>query len=249
MNKEYFKKYYDFERHHWWFKVRNNIIKDRIKTLVKPDGNIKILNIGVATGRTTEILSKYGKVTSIEYDKDCCTFLKNELQMDVINGSITELPFEKETFDMVFALDVIEHVDEDKAGVNEMYRVCKQDGIVFVTVPAFMSLWSEHDEVNQHKRRYKMPGVKNLFRDIKGEKIYSNYFNSILFIPIFCARKMLNFLGIFFKKKTKDKSDFEVLNSSLISIPSQFIFSIERPLLKIMRFPFGVSIIYIFKKT
>jgi len=55
-------------------------------------------------------------------------------------------------FDLVFALDVIEHVDDDKTSVNEMYRVCKSNGNVFITVPAFMSLWSEHDEVNQHKR-------------------------------------------------------------------------------------------------
>jgi len=76
VNKEYFKVYYDFERNHWWFRVRNNIIEDKVKQLVKGKSELKILNIGIATGRTTEILSRYGKVTSIEYDKTAVSFYK-----------------------------------------------------------------------------------------------------------------------------------------------------------------------------
>jgi len=88
-------------------------------------------------------------------------------------------------------LNVIEHVDDDKTSVNEMYRVCKSNGNVFITVPAFMSLWSEHDEVNQHKRRYRLNEVKTLFKDRAGKILFSSYFNSILFIPILLPGNLL----------------------------------------------------------
>ena len=248
MNRDYYKKYYSYEREHWWFKVRSNIIEDKVRTLTNGLNNLNILNIGVATGKTTEMLSQYGNVLSVEYDKDCCEFLKEELNIEVINGSITELPFNDNSFDLVFALDVIEHIEDDQKGINEMHRVCKKNGVVFITVPAFMSLWSEHDEVNQHYRRYVLSEIKSLFKHFSGLEVYSSYFNSVLFIPIYLIRFLMNIFKKNQKSVNSNKSDFEVLNNSLLNKIAYSIFSIERLLLKYCNFPFGVSIIYIFRR-
>jgi len=91
------------------------------------------------------MLEKFGDVTSIEYDEDCCQFLNEVLHIPALQGSITELEFEDNSFDLVCAFDVIEHVEDDSKAASEMLRVCKKDGLVFATVPAFMLLWSEHD--------------------------------------------------------------------------------------------------------
>ena len=144
MNKEYFKEYYDYERFHWWFLARNNIIRALVKKYIlsPPSSQLRILNIGVATGGTSLLLSEFGTVTSVEYDKDCCTFLKEKVGINAINASITNLPFENDYFDLVCAFDVIEHVDDDHLAIREMSRVAKNNATIFITVPAFKFLWS-----------------------------------------------------------------------------------------------------------
>ena len=189
MQHDYYKEYYELERNHWWFVAREGILSNYIQQLIQqeklPSADLKILNVGCGPGRSSEYLSKFGKVTSIEYDKFCCEFASEKTGLEIINGSITELPFSDNSFDLVCAFDVIEHVEDDLLAVNEMKRVVKDEGIIFITVPAYMSLWSHHDEINQHFRRYKLHEVDRLFKfDKNGKTIFSSYFNFFLFLPI-----------------------------------------------------------------
>ena len=156
MNINYYKEYAQLEREHWWFKVRGKIIIKLITSCIESSENkqLNILNIGAATGKTSEMLSTFGKVTSLEYDQDCCDYAKKQFNMTIINGSILDLPFKDDEFDLVCAFDVIEHVEDDLLGIQEMKRVCNSGGLIVLTVPAYMFLWSQHDEVNHHYRRY-----------------------------------------------------------------------------------------------
>ena len=248
MDREYFNNYFHYERNHWWFKVRAQILRNRISSITSGKKNISILNIGAATGLTTELLSQFGNVTSVEFDKDCCEFLSKTFRWKVVNASITELPFDTESFDLVCAFDVVEHVDDDQKGVNEMIRVCKTTGNIILTVPAFMSLWSTHDEVNHHKRRYLRRQLENLFPTDSGKINYSSYFNSLLFIPIFLVRKFMNLLPSGTPKRN-EKSDFALVNNKFLNAVFYLLFSLEIIWLKFMKFPFGVSILLVFKKN
>jgi SAM-dependent methyltransferase len=248
MDKRYYKEYYTLEREHWWFTVRLQILEDYIKRKVFGGMPLKILNVGVATGATSTMLAKFGEVTSLEYDKDCCEFLREELGMEVINGSVLELPFDDSEYDLVCAFDVIEHVEDDVLAVKEMKRVCKAGGDLFITVPALMSLWSEHDVVNHHFRRYKLDGVRQLFKkDNNGKERYSSYFNSKLFLPIYIFRQLSKILP----KRNKEKhsgSDFGVFNNGFTNKLLAAIFKVELYWLRISKFPIGVSILYSWKK-
>jgi ubiquinone/menaquinone biosynthesis C-methylase UbiE len=245
MDKDYYSKYYYYERNHWWFRVRAKIIKDKIKDIYKGNKNIKILNIGAATGFSTEVLSGFGEVTSVEYDKECCDFLKNIMNIPVINASVTDLPFGDKSFDLVCAFDIIEHVDDDSLAVSEMIRVCQTNGFVFITVPAYMGLWSSHDEINHHKRRYLKKQLKKLFpKDGKG--VYSTYFNSLLFLPVYIIRKLSNLFKN--NRSVNEGTDFDKFTGSFISNVLFGVFSIERFLLKFMKLPFGISIMLVYKK-
>ena len=164
MDKQYYKDYYKLEREHWWFTARNEILKSLIKRNIDINKKLNILNIGTATGAGTKMLEEFGNVTSIEYDEDCCKFLNEQLNIKTQQGSITELEFDENTFDLVCAFDVIEHVEQDELAAKEMLRVCKKDGLVFCTVPAFMLLWSEHDVINHHVKRYKLKQFLKLTR-------------------------------------------------------------------------------------
>ena len=164
MDINYYKEYATLERQHWWFKVRGKIISRLISASIQNKENkpLTILNIGAATGKTSELLSKFGKVTSLEYDQDCCNYANEQFNLTIIHGSILDLPFKDEEFDLVCAFDVIEHVEDDLSGVHEMKRVCKRDGQIVLTVPAYLFLWSHHDIVNHHFRRYTLKSLKDL---------------------------------------------------------------------------------------
>src|SRR5690242_8960201 len=107
MDKGYYVEYYRLEREHWWFRARKNIIFNHIRSLTS-SRDLKILNIGAATSASSEMLSYFGEVTSLEYDKDCCEFVKRMSGKEFICASITELPFADGSFDLVCAFDVIE---------------------------------------------------------------------------------------------------------------------------------------------
>lgn len=254
MNHDYYKEYYLLERNHWWFKARERIISNLIKRLISENGyssgEISILNIGCSTGRSSEYLSGFGQVTSIEYDEFCCEFAREKTGLEIIHGSITELPFTEKKFDLVCAFDVIEHVENDQLAVNEMKRVVKENGIIFITVPAFMSLWSHHDEINHHFRRYKHQEVNLLFEsDKNGKRIFSSYFNFFLFIPIYLFRKLSNILKLGNKRKGAG-SDFETFNPGLVNTLLYCLMKTESVFINSkIRFPFGISILFTWKKN
>ncbi|MBT8328040.1 MAG: class I SAM-dependent methyltransferase [Bacteroidia bacterium] len=246
MDPQFYREYYTLERSHWWFTARLEILEGVLKKWIlnaKPK-TLNILNVGVATGATSEMLSKYGNVVSVEYDEECCKFLKEKTGIEAINASLTELPFETDTFDLVCAFDVIEHIEDDKLAISEVNRVLRKDGHYYITVPAFQFLWSNHDVVNHHYRRYTKRNLNSLFSSFK--ITYSSYFNFWLFFPIAMVRFVLNLLPKS-KNKQSSGSDNEVLSSSgLLNSIVKFIFKSERHFLRQgIRFPVGVSIMSI----
>lgn len=246
MNPDYLQKYYFYERNHWWFVVREKIIRQQLHASLPVKRHLKILNAGVATGRSSEMLQQYGEVTSVEKDHDTCVFLRGNLQLDVVECSLESLPFDDNTFDVVCVFDVIEHIEQQEQAVAELYRVCKKEGLIYCTVPAFSFLWSSHDEVNHHKRRYTKKSINNVVEE-KFVVEYSTYFNFLLFVPIYLSR-------VIFRRRAPSRkivSDFEynkLLNGGFFSFFFRAIFSIELLLLRFFRLPFGVSILLRAKK-
>lgn len=243
MDKNYYTLYHQMEQQHWWFKARAAILESQVSAIAeKYNKPITILNIGVATGATTKMLEKFGNVISVEYDKDCCEFLKSNMGIEAINASMTALPFNNYTFDIVCAFDVIEHIEEDELAIREAYRVLNDKGTYIFTVPAFKFLWSDHDIVNHHFRRYT---TTELLEKIKRNGLpvnYLSYFNAFLFLPIALVRLVTNLFKS--NKNTEYKSDFETYQIKSFSNSVLYkIFLIERAIMKRrIRMPFGVSV-------
>ncbi|PIY08375.1 MAG: class I SAM-dependent methyltransferase [Flexibacter sp. CG_4_10_14_3_um_filter_32_15] len=250
MNKLYYKEYYKLEREHWWFKARLNILDSLMQTDISKNGISKILNAGAATGATSVMLKKYGQVVSLEYDKDCSEFLSEVLGEDILNDSLTDLPMDDKSLDLVCAFDVIEHIKDHQQAVKEGYRVLKDNGYIFLTVPAFQILWSKHDEINHHYRRYRLKELRKILLDNGFEIEYSSYFNFLLFLPISFIR-LLSKLLLPKESGESTGSDFEKFNSSnFLNRILYKVFMSERALLKRkIKLPFGVSAIIIGKKV
>lgn len=250
MDKLYYKEYCKLEREHWWFKARLNLLQIITHQLVtKIKNNPKILNAGAATGATSIMLKKYGDVLSLEYDKDCAEFLSEILDEEILNNSLTSLPLEQQSLDLVCAFDVIEHIENHEEAIKEVNRVLKDNGYIFLTVPAFNFLWSKHDEINHHFRRYRLNDLKKILKENGFAVEYCSYFNFFLFLPIVLIRL---FSKVFPNKQRAEStgSDFEKLNTNLLNKLLYKVFLSESVLLKRrMNLPFGVSAIIIGKKS
>jgi ubiquinone/menaquinone biosynthesis C-methylase UbiE len=249
MKTEYYQEYYHLERSNWWFMARKHILRDQLYKLLKGRENLRILNVGAALGASSVMLKEFGNVTSIEYNKECCEFVKKQFNYDFIHGSITELPFEDNTFDVVCAFDVVEHVQEDTQAIKELHRVCKPGGFTFTTVPTFKFMWSEHDEINEHVRRYTMTSYLKLFNSVDSSICFRSYFNFWLFFPIAAFR-----IGSSLWKKNNNKkmarSDNSKINGGLLSKVLLTVFRSETYMLKKgVRLPVGVSLMVISRKS
>jgi len=246
MDERYYTEYFKLEREHWWFRARSNILAAQVARTIPP--RARILNVGAAMGASSEMLGRFVSVTSVEYEKACCDFVSRHFGKTFINASITDLPFPAASFDLVCAFDVIEHVQDDARAVAEMMRVCRPGGLVMVTVPAFMALWSHHDEVNHHVRRYRMPRLKRLFqRD--GDVVRASYFNAFLFLPILGVRLATKLVPQRWIRSGAG-SDFTLASSRLLDSIFYGVLSFENFWLGAgLTLPFGVSILVSSKKT
>ena len=252
MEPAYYNEYYRNEREHWWFRARESILRHQLERLIS-EGRIptrpRILNIGAATGRSSEWLGELGDVVSLEYDGDCCRLTRERTGLDIVEGTILDLPWESGSFDVVCAFDVIEHVEDDAGAVAEMERVCRKDGILFVTVPASPLLWSEHDEINHHFRRYRMRELKALFKGC--DVLLGTGFNSVLFAPIAVHRVVRRLADRLSKARNRPlKSDFSRSQVSMVDGVLETLFRSESLWLsRGIGLPWGVSAMIIAKRS
>lgn len=141
------------EDEHWWFATRTWAI-DKWLGQLRPPSGLEILDVGCGAGNMIHHLSRYGHVRGIEVDPRPVKIAQSRgyevRQADAANS----IPFKDASFDLVTALDVIEHVEDDAAVLRQARRVLKPGGYLLVTTPAFQWLWSYNDELNAHKRRY-----------------------------------------------------------------------------------------------
>lgn len=241
------REYKDHEEKHWWFRVREQIIVRSLRSRLPTSQGLRILDVGSGGGGTSRALAALGEVTCVEPSPELYEALRQTSPFPVVHGSILELPFEDGEFDLVCAFDVVEHVDRDEQAAAELARVCKRGGMVAITVPAFQSLWSHHDEVNHHFRRYRSVQLRRLFCPPLQLR-YSTYFNTLLFAPIWLFRRLS---GLFPKRNQTQSSgsDFSVLPHPLVSAFFYRLFALELHWLPHRSFSFGVSLLQLYSKS
>lgn len=244
MKKIMYDYFYQIEDKHWWFQARKDIVMELIKKYYKPGANPRVLDIGCGTGMMLKYLSKYGKTWGIDKDLKAIEYAQKKApKAKIILGSLPEkLP--KGKFDLVTLLDVIEHVDKDQEALWTIANILKPQGVLVITVPAYHFLWTGHDDINLHKRRYAIGELKTKINNA-GFKIRKiSYYNNFLFLPIATAKLIKRFL-----KPNKSTSHFSAnvppyfFNQSL-----KIIFSFEKYFLPYLNFPFGISLIVVASK-
>jgi len=176
------------EEDHWWYRGRREVIKAVIERLPLP-GEARILDAGCGSGRNMVELASYGTVVGVELSERAVERARARAVGEVIRGSLEELPFPEGSFDLAVCLDVIEHLDDDLAALRELRRVVRKDGWLVLTVPAYQWLWSHHDVVNQHRRRYNRRQLLAVAAKAGWRSERATYFNSLL-LPLAVAARL-----------------------------------------------------------
>lgn len=234
--------YYRLGTNYWWLVGKYRIVMDQISRHVGGQGGLRILDVGCGPGNTLDRLSAYGQGVGMDYSGDAVEYCRSRGYRRVFVGAAPALPVAEETFDLIVSIDVIEHVEDDAAAVGEAFRALKSGGLYVLTVPAFMILWGDHDELYFHHRRYRVPQIRKLVQGsgFRIEKL--SYFEPAFFLPMLVFRRLKRLLG-----PGHRKDDFIWVPGWLNAILGSMI-GAERYWLRWLDFPFGVTSICVCRK-
>lgn len=227
---------YAVEQTHWWYIGRRRILSGFVEDICRKvtDRKPRILDVGCGTGANLLMLSEYGHVEGVDVSEDALAFCRARGLDKVKLGAAEELPYEDGTFDLVTAFDVVEHMDDDLAGLKEMRRVLRPGGRALLFVPTFMFLWGLQDDVSHHRRRYRLPELHRVLEQAGFEIERSTYANITFFAPILIMRKLMRLTGI--KTESENTINITALNGVFGKI-----FGAESVVLRYINLPFGVS--------
>ena len=232
----------ELDERHWWYCARRDVVEALIRRVIRPPANAAILEIGSGTGHNFQMLGKFGHVDALELDDEARAISEKRLGRKIMRSPLPELDGVPERhYDMIGAFDVIEHIDDDDAGVASIAQRLKPVGKFVMTVPAHQWMWSAHDTVNHHKRRYSKARLRKLIENSPLKLEALGYFNSLLF-PVAVAQRLAS------KAMGKDGGDLELppapLNAAL-----KRTFAAERHLIGRVPLPPGLSLFAVASAT
>jgi len=225
----------ELDQRHWWYRARREVLAALIRRAAPPPPNARLLEIGCGTGHNLAMLAQFGAVDALELDDQARTIAEQRLGRPVLSSPLPELAgVATRHYDLIGAFDVIEHIADDAAALASIAARLKPGGKLVMTVPAHAWMWSAHDVVNHHLRRYSKSALRRLIAGspLKLERI--GYFNSLLF-PLAMAERLSSRL------RGKDEADLKLppapLNAAL-----EKAFAAERHLIARVPLPPGLSL-------
>ena len=241
------------EESHWWFVGRRRIIRSFLERICRDleitreergdqRAALNILDVGCGTGANLEMLSEFGTAEGVDVSAEALSFCEARGLRNVKQGEAEALPYDAESFDLVTGLDVVEHLDDDLAGLKEMRRVLRHEGLALLFVPAFMFLWGVQDDISNHRRRYTLKGLKRVVREAGFEIERATYVNISFFAPILLGRLFMR------AARLRPESENNITIGFLNGVLGKFLGAESGPL-RYLNFPFGVSIICVARRV
>ncbi|MBS0213441.1 MAG: class I SAM-dependent methyltransferase [Proteobacteria bacterium] len=197
----------------------------------------QVLEAGCGPGGNFELLQRYGTVSAFDMDPRTVADCRARFDVNCVEGRLPDgHPFHgARRFDLVVALDVIEHVEEDVASLRSLASCLRAGGRLLATVPAYQWMYSAHDRFHHHQRRYRVRDLRSI-AEAAGLKVESvGYFNTLLFPPIAASRMLARLRG------DAPHSDAG-MPPPFVNRMLKVIFGSEAWWLRHLRFPFGTSI-------
>jgi SAM-dependent methyltransferase len=241
MQEQFAQKYSNLEQWHWWFRGRQRILETILHKELMEQTSLAIASVGCgpATGFTwlQNLAGPQGLVVGV--DKEPLYANAAGFGLAYVVGKLEEVPLAAGSFDVILALDVLEHLDDDIAGLLKATRLLRSGGLLVVTVPALPSLWGAQDVISHHRRRYTKRALYHTFAQAQLPRPRVTYFNTFLFPAVASVRWMRRILG------TGDcaRSDFDDNRPGIMNDILATVFSAERHFLHWVRMPIGISLL------
>jgi SAM-dependent methyltransferase len=242
MDRQMYEAHDTLEATHWWFVARARIIMSLLRReLARFGRRPRIVDLGCGTGGMLLHLRQIGDAAGVDASPEAVAIARDKTGTDVRLGSLPhDIPFERGTFDVVTVLDVVEHVDDDVASLATCYDLLRPGGLLVCTVPAHMYLWSEHDVLNEHKRRYAKAELRARIENA-GFRVRTLSFYNMFFYPPVAALRWLR------RRRTAGNPQLGIVPEPLNRMFTG-LFAAERHLLRYTSLPVGVSLIAIAQK-
>ena len=232
----------ELDDRHWWYRARRKILADLIRREARPPANAQILEIGCGTGHNLAMLGEFGHVDGLELDEEARALSEKRLGRKVMSSPLPELGEVPDGYyDLIGAFDVIEHIEDDRAALASIATKLKPGGKFVMAVPAHQWMWSAHDVVNHHKRRYSKQALKALIESSPLELEKIGYFNSLLF-PLAVAERAAS------KLRGKENADV-ALPPAPLNAALEAVFVAERHLVGRLPLPPGLSLFAVASAT
>lgn len=247
MREDYYAEYAVFEEKNWWFVSRRTILRSVLRKHLPAQNERRILDAGCGTGINLHLLREFGAVEGVDFSEKAIEFCQARGESAMRTADIRCLPHEDGSFDLVTALDVLEHIEEDRDALRELVRVCRPGGYVLLTVPSFPSLWGDHDVVNQHVRRYRPAAFFSMVEAGGLQVVHRSGMNLFLLPIAFLWRTYRNW----FRREpvTPESPRPDNMHSHpAINAILRAVFTAESPLIAGPGLPLGLSILCLAKK-
>lgn len=232
----------ELESEHWWYRGRRAAIRTLLRRLDPPEG-ARVLDVGSGTGGNLDLLAELGGETTLgrAYGLEPSE-LGGELgrwRGRLIRGGAADLPFRAGSFGVVAALDVLEHLHDELAALDEMRRVLTPGGLVVLHVPAYGMLWGHEDVVSDHLRRYRVGEIRRLLAAAGFTPLHVGYTFATL-LPLIAAVKIGKRLLL---DPTRVRPDVDALPPAFLNDALTALVEAEAEVSGGVELPFGASVL------
>lgn len=181
MEEEGYRQFATLEEEHWWFRARRRLFLHLLDRLVPAGAQWRVLDLGCGAGNLLQRLGRYGLAVGLEPSAVLAPLARERTGLPVVRGSGLQLPLADASVDLACLFDTLEHIPEEAQALDEVRRVLRPGGLVFVSVPAYEFLWTNNDRVAHHCRRYTRGRLRRSLQAAKLEPVRLSYFNTLLF--------------------------------------------------------------------
>jgi SAM-dependent methyltransferase len=184
-----YRELYEVEDRHWWIRGRWAVVEALLSRTQLP-ASPRILDAGCGTGGNLKRYARIGEAEGVEPFADAVELCRQRGFDAVAEASLEDLPYEDDRFDLIGSTDVLEHIAAEQEALRELWRVTKPNGVLLLTVPAYMWMWTEEDDNLHHQRRYTRARLRQAVERAGWQPQVATYFNSFLLPAIALARKL-----------------------------------------------------------
>ncbi len=248
--------YYDLytkEQDYWWHVGKRAIVYGLLARFGRGEkvAGRRALDLGCGTGLNLDHLAKLAQPVGTDFNEEALQFCRERGHTSLCKADAAELPFTDGSFDIVTALDVIEHLDSDVAALRELNRVLRPGGIAVISVPAYPLLWTYWDDILGHRRRYTTGVMRAAVERAGLEVLKVSYTNTLTLFPATGVR----ILKALLHRAAETRREPRVPESDFVPIPRWLnkalivYYRLEARALRRFNLPFGLSVVCVARQV